>query len=92
MAGGFKLCIQFSYACVNFKVGSECLLQSISRISYKTAVRINAKLCLHVCLMQQLLRLLCKGRVSVQQFRDGVVLSMCRGFTFILLGFSTSII
>ncbi len=51
MAGAFrrsKLFIQFSYACVNFKVGSERLLQGISCITYRTAVCINAKVCLHV--------------------------------------------
>ncbi len=41
MAGAFtrsKLCMQFSYACVNFKVGSEILLQGIGCISHRTAV------------------------------------------------------
>ncbi len=86
-----KLCMQFSYACVcNFKVGSERLLQGISCISYRTGVWINAKVCLHVyhilkLLMKQLLCLLCRGRVSVQQFRDGVMLRMCRGLTIIVI-------
>ncbi len=51
MAGAFtrsKLFIQFSYAYVNFKVSSESLLQCISCITYRTAVCINAKVCLHV--------------------------------------------
>ncbi len=44
--------------------------------------------CLHVYLIQ--LCLPCRGRVSVQQFRDGVVLRMCCGLTLpCLLGFST---
>ncbi len=30
--------MQFSYACVNFKVGSECLLQGMNCIGYRTAV------------------------------------------------------
>ncbi len=34
MAGAFTRSMQFSYACVNFKVGSENLLQGISCISY----------------------------------------------------------
>ncbi len=89
MAGAFtrsKLCMQFSYTCVNFKVGSECLLKGSYRL-YRPVIGLQyAKVCLHVYLMQQLLCLLCKGRVSVQQFRDGVVLRMCRGST-ITLGF-----
>ncbi len=35
MAGAFtrsKLCMQFSYACVDFKAGSECLLQGTTCI------------------------------------------------------------
>ncbi len=44
--------------------------------------------CLHVYLIQPCL--LCRGRVSVQQFRDGVVLRLCCGLTLpCLLGFST---
>ncbi len=39
--------------------------------------------CLHVYLIQ--LCLLCKGRVSVQQFRDGVMLRMCCGLTLATL-------
>ncbi len=39
--------------------------------------------CLHVYLIQ--LCLLCRRRVSVQQFRDGVVLRMCCGLTLATL-------
>ncbi len=87
MAGAFtrsELCMQFSYDVpVNFKVGSECLLQGISCISCRTAVWTNAKICLHVY-MYLILCLLCRGRVSVQQFWVGVVLRMCRGLTITL--------
>ncbi len=72
--------MQFRYACLNFKVGSECLLQGI-----KLAIGLQYELptCIQPCL-------LCRGRVSVQQFRDEVVLRMCCGLTLpCLLGFST---
>ncbi len=52
---------QFSYACVNFKVAKVYMS---CQSSYRT--RINAKLCLHVYLIQPFL--LCRGRVSMQQF------------------------
>ncbi len=37
-----------------------------------------------VCVCVQLLSLLCRGRVSMRQFRDWVMLRMCRGFTITL--------
>ncbi len=66
--------MQFSYACLNFKVGSECLLHGISCIRL-ASIGLQYELPIHVYLMQ-----LCRGRVSVQQFRDGVMLRMCCGF------------
>ncbi len=41
--------------------------------------------CLHIILYLIQFCLLCRGRVSVQQFRDGVMLRMCCGLTLATL-------
>ncbi len=62
-----------------------CKLQNIS---YRTAESMQryAYMCIILYLINATvtLCLLCRGQVSVQQFRGGVVLRMCRGLTITL--------
>ncbi len=66
--------MQFSYACLNFKVSSECLLQGISCIRLAIGLQYE----LPTCILNTALP-------TLQQFRDGVMLRMCCGLTLATL-------